>query len=116
MTITEQNKECIKEFYNEWRNQVKSIRFNFYSPYYENDYQKVTNKNEILEELKEMDTLNPYKELEAWKEENMVETRKKCAEKQNKIKRLDCMGKSKICSNNLCSANYCYLPKIVKVI
>ena len=116
MTITEQNKSCIKEFYNEWKDKVKGIRFNFYSPYSENDHQTVTNKNEIIEELKDIDTLNPYEELEAWKEENIEETRRQCVKKNGNIKRLSCMGNSKICNNKFCSANYCYLPKIIKVI
>ena len=113
MTITEQNKLCIKDFYAEWIDKVKGIRFNFYSSYSENDRQQILDRDKVIEDLEGMDILNPFEELQAWRSINIEETRKNCAEKQGLIKRLDCMGNPKICNNKLCSANYCTLPKLM---
>lgn len=112
MTINEKNKICIKDFYNEWKDQVKGVRFVFYSPDKVDDPMRVTSKNEIIEQIKTMNTLNPPEELELWKEENMEESRKKCAEKTGAAIRLDCLGKEKKCNNPYCSATYCLLGEV----
>jgi len=116
MTITEQNKVCIKDFYNEWKTKVKGIRFGFYSPFSLKDRQAVSNKNEIIEELKCMDILNSENELEMWKEENIQKVRDNCPTRTGNVSRLDCLGKRKACINKLCSANYCVLYSSLKVV